>query len=125
MTDDSRQLLNDILCQWHHWCRSYSAVRPVSVTPMFREARAGRQWDTVDEVIEREIDGDRMAAVDFHVGELDPLQRTALQIEARNLATSRAVWASVRLPKDVAQRAALVAAARAALMVRLVDAGIL
>lgn len=125
MTDDSRQLLNDILCQWHNWCRGYTAVRPVSVAPVFREARAGRQWDTVDDVIEREIDGDRMAAVDFHVNELDPIWRTALQIEARNLVTGRPVWYSLRLPSDVHARAILVGAARAALMARLVDAGIL
>ena len=79
----------------------------------------------MDDVIEREIDGDRMAAVDFHVNELPPEQRTALQIEARNLVTGRPVWYSLRLPNDVHERAILVGTARAALMARLVDAGIL
>ena len=125
MTDNSRQLLNDILCQWHNWCRSYSAVKPVSAGPVFRDTRSGRQWDSMDDVIEREIDGDRMAAVDFHVNELPPEQRTALQIEARNLVTGRPVWYSLRLPNDVRERAILVGTARAALMARLVDAGIL
>lgn len=125
MKDDSRQLLDDILCQWHHWSRGYRPIAQVSSSPMFRGARAGRQWDTMDEVIEREIDGGTMAAVEFHVYELPPSQRTALQLNARNIATGRSVWVSARLPADVEERAVLLLAARNALAVRLMDAGIL
>ena len=125
MKDDSRQLLDDILCQWHHWSKGYRPIADVGSSPMFKQARTGRQWDTMDEVIEREIDGGTMKAVEFHVYELPPSQRTALQINARNIATGRSVWASARLPADTDERAVLLLEARNALAVKLMDAGIL
>lgn len=125
MKDDARQLLDDILCRWHIWSRSYQPIADVGTTPMFKGARAGRQWDTMDEVIEREIDGGTMAAVEFHIYELPPIQRTALQINARNLATGRSVWKSERLPQDAEERAVLLLESRNALAIRLIDAGIL
>ena len=125
MKDDSRLLFDDLLIQWHNWSRGYKPIADVGSSPMFHQAKTGRQWDTMDEVIEREIDGDRMASVDFHVGELPPTQRTAIQLCAMNLATGKAVWSSVRLPTDVVERAIVLAGARAALSAKLRDAGIL
>jgi hypothetical protein len=92
---------------------------------MFRNAKTSRGWDTVDEIVNAEIDGDQMKAVDFNVMQLCDVYRTALQINARNLATGRSVWTSVRLPAKPEERAAILSEARTGLTVRLRDAGIL
>lgn len=125
MKDDTRELLDSILAQWHRWCSSYSAIASCSAAPMFREVRPTRQWETMYDINDRQIEDSTMEAVDFHVSELPADQRTALQINARNLVTGRSVWTSARLPTDLQDRAMLLGVARAALVVRLSDAGIL
>lgn len=125
MTDDIRQLFDDLLCQWHHWSRGYRPMADVGSSPMFHQCKSGRQYDSQYELAEQSLDDDAMRSIDFHVYELPPTQRTAIQLNARNIATGRQVWRSVRLPEDTVERAIVLAGARAALMVRLVDAGIL
>lgn len=125
MTDDTRQIFDDLLIRWHHWSRGFRAIPDLTTTPMFRQARSGRQYDTQYELAERALDDDAMEAVDFHVNELCAAHRTAIQIDARNLATGRSVWRSARLPDDQEERAVLVGQARAELMARLLNAGIL
>ncbi len=125
MNDDIRQLFDDLLCQWHHWSRGYRPIADVGSSPMFHQCKSGKQYEEQYDIAERALDDDAMRAVDFHVYELTPTQRTAIQINARNLSTGRSVWRSARLPEDLAERAIVLAGARAALMARLVDAGIL
>ena len=125
MNNDAHQILDDILGAWHRWATGYQHVGGVSSSPMFRNAKTSRGWDTVDEIVNAEIDGDQMKAVDFHVMQLCDVYRTALQINARNLATGRSVWTSVRLPSKPEERAAILSEARTGLTVRLRDAGIL
>ena len=125
MNDDTRYLLDDLLVQWHYWCRSYRHMCDIGSSAMFKEAKTQRVWDTVAEIVADEIDTGRMAAVDFHVSELEPLHRTALQIQARNLATGKHVWTSARLPTDLAERSAILGEARKLLMSRLVLAGVI
>jgi len=92
---------------------------------MFHQCKSGKQYEEQYDIAEQALDDDAMKAVDFHVYELSSTQRTALQINARNLATGRSVWSSVRLPADVAERAIVLAGARAALLARLMAAGII
>ena len=125
MNDDSRQLFDDLLCQWHQWSRGYRPIADVGSSPMFHQCKSGKQYEEQYDIAEQALDDDAMKAVDFHVYELPPTQRTALQINARNLATGRSVWSSVRLPADVAERAIVLAGARAALLARLMAAGII
>ena len=125
MNDDTRELLDDILRRWHNWSAGYRAIADVGSSPMFRQAKSGRQYESQYEIAEHQIDDDAMAAVDFHVYELEPMHRTALQINARNIATGRSVWTSARLPTDLQARAVLLGEARTALAGRLVVAGIL
>jgi hypothetical protein len=125
MNNDAHQILDDILSAWHRWAQGYQHVGGVSSSPMFRNAKTSRGWDTVDEIVNAEIDGDQMKAVDFHVMQLCDVYRTALQINARNLATGRSVWTSVRLPAKPEERAVILSEARTGLTVRLRDAGIL
>lgn len=125
MNDDTIQLFDDLLCQWHHWSKGYRPMADVGSSPMFHQCKSGRQYESQYELVEQALDDDAMRSVEFHVYELPPTQRTAIQINARNLATGRSVWRSVRLPADSVERAIVLAGARAALLVRLVDAGIL
>ena len=125
MNDDARHLFDDILCRWHHWSRGYRPIADVGSSPMFSQCKSGRQYETQYEIAERSIEEKTMEAVDFHVYEMPPTQRTAIQINARNIATGRCVWKSERLPADATERAIVLAGARAALAVRLMAAGIL
>ena len=117
--------LDDLLATWHCWARGYRLTPDIHSSPLFARAQSPRGWDTVQEIVEHEIDGATMEAIDFHVSELQPAQRTAIQINARNLATGHHVWTSARLPVDQQQRAILVRDARQALAAKLISAGIL
>ena len=123
MNDDTRHLFDDILCRWHKWSRGYKPIADVGSSPMFNQAKSGRQYETQYDLAEKSIEDGTMEAVEFHVYELSPTQRTAIQINARNLATGRSVWKSERLPADSAERAIVLSGARAALLARLMDAG--
>lgn len=125
MTDDARQILDDLLADWHRWARGYRLASDISAQPMFKQSQSPRGWDSVQDIVESEIDGDTMAAINFHIFELDPIHCTAIQIHARNLVTGRAVWTSQRLPTDPLIRAALLGVAKGELTKRLMAAGVL
>ncbi len=119
--------LNDLLSEWHRWSMSAGAVQGYGQCAMFTGVKSsGRQWDSENEALDGSLHDAQMQAFDYHVDELqDPMYRTALGIQARNLSTGRSVWTSARLPQDLVQRAVILANARAALTKRLVSAGIL
>ncbi len=124
MTDDTRYLLDSILADWHQWARGYQHVASVGSSAMFNKAKSPRGYDSESEIADATIHNETMKTVDFHVSELKPDWRTAIQIHARNLATGRNVWTSARLPTDLQARATLLADARAALMGKLIAAGV-
>ena len=124
MNDESRYILDTLLADWHRWARGYQHIGDVGTSPMFNQTTSPRGWDTVNDIVEHEIDGGRMSAVNFHIFELTPIWCTAIQIQARNLATGKSVWTSARLPTDLQARALLLAEARAALMCKLITAGV-
>ncbi len=125
MNDDARYVLDSVLVDWHRWAKGYSQAGGYGAQPMFSQAQSPRGWDTAQEIVESEIEGGRMAAVNFHIFELPPEQCTAIQIHARNLYTGKNVWTSQRLPSDLGERAVLVAESRNALMRRLIGAGVI
>jgi len=125
MTNDIGTILNDLLAAWHRWACGYRHAAGVGSSPMFREATTSRGWDTVADIVDSEIEGSRMETVNFHVMELEPPYRTALQIQARNLFTGRAVWSSPRLPNDIEERAVILLEARNILLKRLLAAGVI
>lgn len=92
---------------------------------MFHGVRSSRQWDSESDVLDGTLHNSQMEAFDFHVNELDSISRTALAIQARNLATGCKVWTSARLPVDVVERANILQKARNNLTKRLQSAGIL
>jgi hypothetical protein len=124
MKNETREIFNAILADWHIWATGFKPVSGHGKSAMFTDVRSSRQWDDVEDVIDGTLHNEQMKAVDFNVNELPALYRTAIQISARNIALGHSVWSSARLPQDQQERAELVADARAALLERLRDAGI-
>lgn len=124
MKNDIDSLLSDLLASWHRWACGYRHSAGIGSSPMFKDAKTSKGWDTVDVIVDEEIDGGKMEAVNFHVMELEPIHRTALQIQARNLCTGKNVWNSPRLPEDAEERAVVLMEARNKLLKRLLDAGV-
>ena len=125
MKDDTNEILSAMLVDWHRWAKGYQHVGGINTSPMFREVKTGRQWDTVDEIIDSDIEHSRMDALDHIIMGLVDIHRTALQIQARNLHTGKSVWSSARLPADERARAVILVEARAALLGKLRDAGVM
>ena len=123
--DNTRYLLDDILSDWHRWASGWSGVAVHCACAMFSEVQSSKQWDSESDVIDSSLHNSKMKTVDFCVNQLDPLHRTALQLQARNLVTGFSVWHSARLPSDVSQRAVILSDARKKLTNRLKSAGIL
>lgn len=116
--------LDDILSRWHHHSSGYNPMKAPGADPMFRNAKSGRGWDT-GEGVDDALNNSTMERVDFEVSEMADPHRTAIHINARNCATGRNVWSSLRLPVDPLACAAMVCDARALLTVRLAAAGVL
>lgn len=122
--------LDDLLARYHHWCKGYSPVQVSGADPAFRKAKSSRGYQTIDEIVEDEIEGDIMAAMDFQIGELpdEPparAYRSAVLASARNCYTGRNVWLSPRLPSDPLERGIIVAEARNLLTRRLIACGVI
>ena len=125
MMNDSHEILSAMLCDWHRWACGYQHAAGISTSPTWREMKSGRQWDTLDEIMDSDLENSRMEAIDAIVMALCDVYRTSLQLQARNLHTGRSVWTSARLPTDIESRALILAEARMALASKLRDAGIL
>jgi hypothetical protein len=126
MTNDAEAILDDILRSWHRWAAAHPHVAGyphecVSCLPY----RTSRQYDDANGAMEMALHDSHMAAVDAVIGRVAQPWRTALAINARNLATGVVVWSSARLPDDVAARALVVAKARSMLTDGLAQAGML
>ena len=125
MKDETNEILSAMLCSWHRWACGYKHVGGINTSPMFREVKNGRQWDSLDDIVDSDIEHSRMDALDHIIMQLCDVYRTALQIQARNLHTGRSVWSSARLPADAQMRATILADARTALLVKLRVNGIM
>lgn len=125
MHNDSAAILDDLLSRYHHWAKGFIPVPVCGADPMFRNAKSGKGWDSTSDVIEDELNGKTMQAIDFHIGEIADPHRAALYVLARNCYTGRNVWMSPRLPKDPIERGVVVAEARSRLTRRLMAAGVM
>ena len=125
MHNDSAAILDDLLSRWHSHCRAYKANQQTPRDPMFRNTKSGRGWDSTEEIIEDEIHGSMMEAIDFQVSEMQDPYRAAIYALARNLSTGRSVWMSPRLPQDPLERATVVAEARNQITNRLMRCGVM
>lgn len=119
MKDETNEILSAMLVDWHRWACGYKHVGGINTSPMFREVKNGRQWDSLDDIVDSDIEHSRMDALDHIIMQLCDVYRTALQLQARNLHTGKSVWSSARLPRDAQMRATILADARTALLVKL------
>lgn len=124
MRNESDHILADLLTSWHKWAAGWAGVAAYGSCAMFTAVRSSRQWDSANDVVDGDLHNSQMQAIDFHVGELSPVHRTAIQIRARNLATGASVWSSLRLPQDPEERAVVMLEAMNALTKRLYAAGV-
>jgi len=125
MKDETRYILDSLLEEWHRWAKGYAITGSHGTAPMFQGMASSRQWDSESDVVDGTLHNAQMEAVDFHIGELQPMYRTAIQIQARNLHTGRSVWTSARLPENIEERAVILLAARNELSTRLANAGVM
>ena len=116
--------LNILLADWHCWASHFKHVSQSGSCAMFTDVKSSRQWQDSDELHDNAKHNSTMKAIDFHVNQLEPAQRTAIQIKARNLVTGVNVWTSARLPADPQARAVILTTAKSALLARLSAAGV-
>ena len=118
--------INSLLSMWHWWASAgtFAAGYP-SQTAACRQARASRQYDDANGGLDAYIDACLCEAVDAVLDAVEQPYRTALHIQARNLATGAQVWSSPRLPADREDRAQLLEKARTFFADRLAMAGLL
>lgn len=125
MRGEIDSILDDLLKSWHRWAKGYQHVGGINSSPMFRNAKTSKGWDSLSDIADESIDAAKFEAVDFHVMSLEPAYRTALQLQARNLHTGVSVWSSPRLPQDPEERTIVLMEARNRLMRCLLTAGVM
>lgn len=126
MTSDYDAILDDLIRQWHIWSlHDMQGLGFPSVSPGCCYYRTSRQYDDVNGALDTDAHQERMSVVDHAILSMADPWRTAVSINARNLATGAKVWRSVRLPQDDMQRAVLVAEARDMLARRLMADGLI
>ena len=125
MRNDVWDILDSLLADWHCWASNFRHVSQSGSCAMFTDVKSSRQWQDSDELHDNAKHNSTMKAIDFHVTQLEPAQRTAIQIKARNLVTGVNVWTSARLPTDPQARAVILMAAKSALLARLSAAGVI
>lgn len=118
--------LDALLIMWHTFASQegigwgYPSRAPAS-----HQYRCSRQYDDTNGAIDGDVDRAIAQAVGHQVDKIADPHRTALHMNARNLASGVSVWSSPRLPADQLERAHVVAAARNMLARRLMAEGLL
>lgn len=121
--------LDDLLVMWHEYRAGYSGARGFSGRDATcRDFQTPTHWDWKNGALDGRVDTITAKAVSDAIDMIPNTPRrwnTALAFEARNLASTVAVWSSPVLPKDKEELAVLVLEARTMLLVQLRKAGIL
>lgn len=125
MRNDIDNLLNDLLVSHHKWSRRvrFGKGYPAQ-SASCKPAMASRQYDDDNGALDSGLDNSRMEAFDAVLYRIAQPHLTALQIQARNMATGVNVWTSPRLPADVEERHVILLEARNKLMKELALNGI-
>lgn len=121
--DETDNLLDDLISSWYRWAKGYSETAHAKCA-MFTNMISSRQWDSENDVIDGTLHSSTMEAVDFHISSLNPVHRTAINLQGRNLACGVNVWTSPRLPTDPFERTTILIEARSTLLRRLIGAGV-
>ena len=133
MRNDLHDVLSGLLADWHEWS-THTAQRSglPGKAAGFGQSRSNSQYDWANNIESDRVDRLIMEGFDAaaeRIRRWDVLNNTvyytALQFEARNLAVRYQVWSSPRLPKDRAEREALISVARRNLLRELARDGVL
>lgn len=125
MSADQDAILDDLLSQWAHWAHGEQASRGFGNSAAgFSLYRASRQYDDCNGGLDAEIDKSTMRTIDFQVSQMQDPYRAAIHMNAKNLSAGREVFRSPRIPTGL-DGANILKTARAALIVRLVNAGVI
>ena len=100
MKDEQNTILDDLLSRWHSWNASYELTSTPSTSPMFRQAKSSRGWDSASEIIHDEAESATMERVDFVICGMQEPHRSAVYAHARNLCTGKKVWSSQRVSTE-------------------------
>lgn len=120
---DQSAILDDLLCQWCAWAQGEQSGRGFSNSAAgFSLYRASRQHNVDDLYVE--VDKSMMKTIDFQVSQMQDPYRAAIHMNAKNLAAGRDVFKSPRVPTGI-EGANILRTARATLILRLVDAGVI
>jgi hypothetical protein len=123
MVNEIESLLSDLLQSWHRWAMDYKHVGGINSSPMFRGSKPNKTRED-DDGIDGSLHNSTMETIDGQVMAMEPVHRTVLQLQARNLCTGVSVWSSPRLPDDAEERTVLLIEARNKLMRRLIAVGV-
>ena len=132
MTNDIEAInqseLDEILKDWHRWAASEAMTGGFSDKSAVIGDFPGYgalQYESQQEQKDADADAERCELVNAQVLELGEPYSSAIQANARNLASAgAAVWSSPRLPKWPLERQVVVKAARTLLMKRLIGVGV-
>jgi len=125
MNNDIDNLLNDLLVSHHNWARRTRFGKGYPGQSMTcKSARASRQYDDENGALDSGLEDSRMEAFDAVLYRIPQPFLTALQFQARNMATGIYVWASPRLPINPFERQVLLLEARNKIMKELAFDGI-
>jgi hypothetical protein len=125
MRDDQTAILDDLLSSWHRWAKGETHVDGYASTSAgLGDWRASRQWDDQNGSLDGELDKSTMKTIDFQVSQMVDPYRAAIHMNAKNLAAGRQVFQSPRVPTGI-EGANILKTARATLILRLVNAGVI
>lgn len=125
MVGEVDEILNDLLGRWHRWCiHTPPNTGFYKENPSCKLYRTSRQHDDINGALDSDAENSVMQAVDYAIDRMEQPYKTAVEFNARNLATGTSVWRSPRLPADDIERAHLVMHARAKLLLMLEEDGV-
>ena len=125
-THTTEASLDALLVMWHTFASQegigwgYPSRAPAS-----HQYRVSRQYDDLNGAIDGDVDRTLAQAVGHQVDKIADPHRTALHMNARNLASGVSVWVSPRLPANQIERARIVSDARDMLARRLMAEGLI
>lgn len=126
MQNDIDHLLNDHLARWHNWCSRYRFGKGYPSSDVTcRQSRTSKQYDYDNGAMDASVEDSIAEAFDAAMDRVEQPYRTALSIQARNLATGANVWNSPRLPADPMERSKILMDARNILLKVLASTGVM
>lgn len=126
MHNDIQTILSGMLADWHRWSQhTHTRHGYAGKSAGFGQSKSNSQFDWENGIESDMVDRRIMEGFDAAIQRVPQPWLTALQFEARNLASRHQVWTSPRLPADREGREVLILEARVRLLRELAKDGVL